>query len=505
MQRSFLGEIRTLRPCAACRGFGTIIPDPCRECSGDGRVRSRRTHHRQDPGRRRQRHPRPARRAGRGRPRRRPGRRPLRRDPRRRAPDLHPRTATTCTARSRVPMTAAALGTTLTLPTLEADVEPRRGLRASRPTFDLEIRPGTQSGTEQVLRGRGVPGLRGGRGDLVVTIVVETPDPARRRARRSCCASSPRSAARSSPTARSRPGDEVGLRPAPRRVQRALSTLMSLPVHLVAVAGRRRRRRRRSRSTGDEAHHAVAVRRLRVGRAGRADRRRRHVGHRRGRRDRQAGLRRSTVDVGRDVAGAPSPAVTVVQALPKGDRGELAVEVLTEVGVDRIVPWAAAALGRGLEGRAGGEVAGEVAGHRARGRQAVPPLVVPRGHRAGVDRRRRRRWSRAADLAVVLHEDADDAARRAGGPADGPRSWSSSAPRAGSPTRSWRAFAAAGAALGPPRRRGAAHLDRRRRRGGRALLARTAPLALSGPSTGAGPLAHAAGPVPGAGSVMVRV
>ncbi len=42
-QRSFLGEIRTMRPCAACRGFGTIIPEPCRECSGDGRVRSRRT------------------------------------------------------------------------------------------------------------------------------------------------------------------------------------------------------------------------------------------------------------------------------------------------------------------------------------------------------------------------------------------------------------------------------------------------------------------------------
>ncbi|MGH3330275.1 MAG: DnaJ domain-containing protein, partial [Nocardioidaceae bacterium] len=43
VQRSFLGEIRTLRPCAACRGYGTIIPEPCRECSGDGRVRSRRT------------------------------------------------------------------------------------------------------------------------------------------------------------------------------------------------------------------------------------------------------------------------------------------------------------------------------------------------------------------------------------------------------------------------------------------------------------------------------
>jgi len=28
VQRSFLGEIRTLRPCAACRGYGEIIPDP---------------------------------------------------------------------------------------------------------------------------------------------------------------------------------------------------------------------------------------------------------------------------------------------------------------------------------------------------------------------------------------------------------------------------------------------------------------------------------------------
>jgi 16S rRNA (uracil1498-N3)-methyltransferase len=36
------------------------------------------------------------------------------------------------------------------------------------------------------------------------------------------------------------------------------------------------------------------------------------------------------------------PAITVVQAIPKGDRGELAVEEMTEVGVDRIVPWAAA-------------------------------------------------------------------------------------------------------------------------------------------------------------------
>lgn len=39
---------------------------------------------------------------------------------------------------------------------------------------------------------------------------------------------------------------------------------------------------------------------------------------------------------------APAPRITVVQALPKGDRGELAVETMTEVGVDAIVPWQAA-------------------------------------------------------------------------------------------------------------------------------------------------------------------
>ena len=35
------------------------------------------------------------------------------------------------------------------------------------------------------------------------------------------------------------------------------------------------------------------------------------------------------------------PRLVVVQAIPKGDRGERAVELLTEVGADAIVPWAA--------------------------------------------------------------------------------------------------------------------------------------------------------------------
>ena len=42
--------------------------------------------------------------------------------------------------------------------------------------------------------------------------------------------------------------------------------------------------------------------------------------------------------------------ITVVQALPKGDRAKEAIELLTEAGVDRIVPWAASrSIGKGSE------------------------------------------------------------------------------------------------------------------------------------------------------------
>jgi molecular chaperone DnaJ len=42
VQRSFLGQVVTTRPCPVCRGLGEVIPDPCRQCGGDGRVRARR-------------------------------------------------------------------------------------------------------------------------------------------------------------------------------------------------------------------------------------------------------------------------------------------------------------------------------------------------------------------------------------------------------------------------------------------------------------------------------
>lgn len=46
--------------------------------------------------------------------------------------------------------------------------------------------------------------------------------------------------------------------------------------------------------------------------------------------------------LGRTVEPEPAPRVVLVQALPKADRGELAVELATEVGVDEVVPWVSA-------------------------------------------------------------------------------------------------------------------------------------------------------------------
>ncbi len=50
-----------------------------------------------------------------------------------------------------------------------------------------------------------------------------------------------------------------------------------------------------------------------------------------------------TLSVGRaTVEPRPSPSLTVVQGIAKADRSELAVQAMTEVGVDTIVPWTAA-------------------------------------------------------------------------------------------------------------------------------------------------------------------
>jgi molecular chaperone DnaJ len=41
--RSVIGQVMTSRPCNACQGYGSVIKSPCRECAGEGRVRSRQT------------------------------------------------------------------------------------------------------------------------------------------------------------------------------------------------------------------------------------------------------------------------------------------------------------------------------------------------------------------------------------------------------------------------------------------------------------------------------
>ena len=90
---------------------------------------------------------------------------------------------------------------------------------------------------------------------------------------------------------------------------------------------------------GPEGHHAAAVRRLRPGE--RAD-----VS------DGAGTLAECVVTaVGKDhvtldvravhTVPPPRPRLVVAQSLVKGDRGELAVELMTEVGVDTVIPWAA--------------------------------------------------------------------------------------------------------------------------------------------------------------------
>jgi 16S rRNA (uracil1498-N3)-methyltransferase len=104
-------------------------------------------------------------------------------------------------------------------------------------------------------------------------------------------------------------------------------------------------------------------------------------------------------------AERPVPHVTVVQAIPKGDRGELAVEMLTEIDVDRIVPWAASrsvAVWRG--DRAAKSLAKWRSTARAASKQARRswlPEVTEQADTTDVVE-----LLQQADLAVVLHETA---------------------------------------------------------------------------------------------------
>jgi 16S rRNA (uracil1498-N3)-methyltransferase len=161
-----------------------------------------------------------------------------------------------------------------------------------------------------------------------------------------------------------------------------------------------------ARLDGPEGRHAATVKRLRPGETVLLC-------------DGRGGLAHAVVDAaGRDTvdltitaradADPPSPRVVLAQALVKGDRGELAVELATEAGVDGILPWRAArCVARWEEGPRGEKALGR---WRSTAREAAKqarrpwlPVVEQPVTTAALARR-----VAAADLTVVLHEAAPE-------------------------------------------------------------------------------------------------
>ncbi|MEC4571785.1 16S rRNA (uracil(1498)-N(3))-methyltransferase [Streptomyces virginiae] len=102
----------------------------------------------------------------------------------------------------------------------------------------------------------------------------------------------------------------------------------------------------------------------------------------------------------------PAVRITVVQALPKGDRGELAVETMTETGVDAIVPWQASRCitqwrgDRGTKSLAKWRATAREAGKQSR-RVRFPEVAE------AMSTKQVAALLAGADLAMVLHEDRD--------------------------------------------------------------------------------------------------
>ncbi len=154
------GAFAFSEPCRACRGTGQVIDDPCPTCAGSGITSQTRTITVRIPagvkdGQR-------IRLAGKGAPGRRGG------------PagdlfvvvhvaehELFSRKGDDLMLTVPITFAEAALGTTLTVPTLDG-------------TVSLKVPPGTASGRTLRVRGHGVPG-KGRSGDLLVTLEVAVP------------------------------------------------------------------------------------------------------------------------------------------------------------------------------------------------------------------------------------------------------------------------------------------------------------------------------------------
>ena len=169
------------------------------------------------------------------------------------------------------------------------------------------------------------------------------------------------------------------------------------------------------RLSGPEGRHAATVRRVQVGESvdladGRGTRARCTV----------LSLAHDTVEVQvheRLVEPVPAPWLVLAQAIAKGDRGELAVELATEVGVDEVLPWAAARCvvkwegARGERALARWRSTAREAGKQSR--RARHPVV---GEPVDLDALLARA---AGTTALLLHEQADVPLATVALPADG--------------------------------------------------------------------------------------
>ncbi|BCB84418.1 16S rRNA (uracil(1498)-N(3))-methyltransferase [Phytohabitans suffuscus] len=151
---------------------------------------------------------------------------------------------------------------------------------------------------------------------------------------------------------------------------------------------------------GPEGHHAATVQRLRVGeellladgRGGTATAVVTAAG-------------RGTLElriISSGYTDPPDPRLVVIQGIAKGERGELAVQAMTEAGVDEIVPWAAArsvAQWRGERGdRAHDRWAATAREAAKQARRPWLPLVAPAASTREV----------AVRATLVLHEEAKE-------------------------------------------------------------------------------------------------
>jgi molecular chaperone DnaJ len=163
VRQTMLGQMVNVSACPRCRGEGRIVETPCETCGGDGRTERKRSLRVTVPPGIDEGHQIRLTNEGEVGPRGGASgslyvavhvapHQSLKRD------------GTELYYEASISIAQAALGTTLTVPTVEG-------------TEEVEIKPGTQPDTEIRLRGKGVPHLRrsGSRGDLHVLVDVDVP------------------------------------------------------------------------------------------------------------------------------------------------------------------------------------------------------------------------------------------------------------------------------------------------------------------------------------------